>query len=51
MVYFFIKVRNIHHTLHMGLQSFRHHVNVIRMKKSPTITHFHTHKVSDTLCV
>ena len=26
MAYFFIKARNIHHTLHMGLQSVRHHV-------------------------
>jgi hypothetical protein len=25
MAYFFIKARNIHHTLHMGLQSVRHH--------------------------
>lgn len=34
MAYFFIKARNIHHTLHMGLQSVRHHVNVIEMKNN-----------------
>ena len=34
MAYFFIKARNIHHTLHMGFQSVRHHVNVIKMKNN-----------------
>ena len=46
MAYFFIKARNIHHTLHMGLQSVRHHVTTgsghfvtVTKYPDPDVTH------------